>query len=324
MGNHMKRRINIIVTCTKRKHLPPSAGLRLRDIRTEDMDEGFATWVQHLSTSKSKPTIARELYAGDHWTVVKTLEEVASSSGLEALVWVCSAGYGLIALDTKIKPYSATFSVNDADTVCKWSTPDSSKNLSRLWWQLHTQWSGPNELQPRSVKDIAAKYPDSPILVVASQPYLKAILEDVRMALRTLHDTQLLCVISAGTNSILSIDSNLLPCNATLQAEVGGSLNSLNARLARTILSELGENIFKVSNLRAQFSARIATTPPLDKSKRKIMRDSEVQNFILAALKENPRVSWTRALSKFRESGSACSQERFAFLFKHVEPRDHT
>jgi len=323
VGNHMKRKINIIVTCTKRKHLPPTPGLRLRDICTEDMDEGFAAWVQRLSTSKSKSIVARELYAGDHWTVVKTLEKVASLSGLEAFIWICSAGYGLIALNTKIKPYSATFSPNDADSVYKWSTPDSNKSPNRLWWQFHTEWPGPDVLQPRSIKDIAAKYPDSPMLVVASQPYLKAILEDVRMASRTLHDIELLCVISAGTNSLPGIESNLLPCNATLQAEVGGSLNSLNARLARTILSELGENIFKFSNLKAQFNTRIAT-PPRDKSKRKIIKDSEVQSFVLAALKEDPRASWTRLLSKLRESGLACSQERFTSVFKQVEPRNHT
>ncbi len=318
---NMKQRINIIVTCTKRKHLPPSPGLMLRDICTEDMETGFAAWTKQLSTSKSKRVLARDLYAGDHWAVVKSLEGVASSSGLEAYVWVCSAGYGLISLDTRIKPYSATFSPNVPDTVCKWSNPDSGKVPSQLWWQLLTEWSGTNEPQPRSIKDIAAKYPNSPMLVAVSQPYMRAILEDVGMALKTLHDTELLCVISSGTISLPNMESNLLPCNASLQAEVGGSLNSLNARLTRTILTGLRNNTFRVSNLRAQFSAKTAMALPLAKNKRKIISDNEARDFILTALREDPRTSWTRALKRFRGSGLACSQERFASMFKLVKLR---
>lgn len=317
----MKQRINIIVTCTKRKRLPPSPELMLRNIKADDMSEGFATWVERLSASKSKTLTARELYAGDHWSVVKTLERIASSSGLDALVWVCSAGYGLISLDSKIKSYSATFSPNNEDSVCKWLNSDSNRNPDRSWWRLHTEWTGTNESQPRSINDVAEQCPDSPMLVVASKPYMGAILDDVKMASKTLYNRESLCIISAGTKFLPDLEFNLLPCNGSLQSEEGGSLNSLNPRLARTILSNLGSKTFKVSNLKAEYNAKIATTHLVMRKNRKILANTEVRDYILAALKENPRISWSRTLGELRDSGRSCSQERFVSVFKQLNRR---
>jgi hypothetical protein len=247
----MKHRINIIITCTKRKHFPPSPDLMIRKLKAVDMDKGFVSWVRRLSRSRAEPVAARELYAGDHWSVVKTLESVSSMSGLEANVWVCSAGYGLINLETKVKPYSATLSPNDPDTICKWANSSASESPSKHWWRLQTEWTSGNLPIPRSIKEVAVKYSDSPMLVIASQPYLKAILNDVEAAGKKLDDKELLCIVSAGTGLLPSLDYNLLHCNATLQRDEGGSLNSLNVRIARSILVKLKDEPFRMSSLQA-------------------------------------------------------------------------
>ena len=312
----MKQRVNIIVTCTKRKRLTPTPDLRLRDVHAADIGEGFSDWIKRLSTSKAQPMLARDIYVGEHWSIVRTLEGVASSSGLEASVWVCSAGYGLIDLDTKVKPYSATFSSEHADTICKWNVPNSTEGPGRVWWRLHTEWNGLDTLQLRSIRDIAAKYPDSPMLVVASKTYLRAILDDVRTATKTLSDTELLCIVSAGTNSLPGSDSNLLPCSATLRTEEGGTLNSLNVRLARAILTESKGKPIRASALRTYFAARVAMAPPLRQYSRKSMTNDEVLEYILKGLGKDPKAGWSSLLRRLRDSGQACSQERFASLFQ--------
>ncbi len=265
--------------------------------------------------------LARDIYAGEHWSIVRTLEGVASLSGLEASVWVCSAGYGLISLDTKVKPYSATFSPGHADTICKWSAPNSTEGPSRLWWRLHTEWNSLDAFQPRSIREIAAKYPDSPMLVVASQAYLKAICEDLRIAAKTLCDTELLCIVSVGTNSLPGSEYNLLPCSTVLRTKEGGSLNSLNVRLVRTILAEFRGKPIRVSALRAYFDTRVATAPPLQQYSRKSMKDDEVTEYILSGLKKDPKVGWSLLLRRLRDSGQACGQERFAHMFQSTRTR---
>src|SRR6266568_8522082 len=92
----MRKQVNIVVTCTKRKRSPLAPGLRMGEVQATDIGTGFAAWIERLSTSEAETVLARNLYAGEHWSIVRSLEDVAASSGLEATVWICSAGYGLI------------------------------------------------------------------------------------------------------------------------------------------------------------------------------------------------------------------------------------
>ena len=88
----------------------------MRGIDARDVDSAFAEWSSRLERCTAEPVPARRLYAGDHWSVVQYLEDVAAASKLDSAIWVCSAGYGLIGIDTNIKPYSATFSSRHLDT----------------------------------------------------------------------------------------------------------------------------------------------------------------------------------------------------------------
>ena len=263
--------------------------------------------------------VARGLYAGEHWSIVKTLEDVAFSSNLAASVLVCSVGYGLISLDTEVKPYSATFSSDHADTINKWRGPNLNEDPNRHWWRLHTEWGRLDVSQPRSIRAIAAKFPDSPMLVVASEVYLKAVLEDVRMASKILSDTELLSIISSGTNTLPGSEFNLLPCSANLQIEEGGSLNSLNIRLARTILAEFKGKPIHASALRTYFAMRVARAPQFQQYSRKTMTNDGILEYISKSLVNDPKASWSPLLRRLRDSGQACSQKRFAFLFQSVK-----
>ena len=312
----MLSRVNIVVTCTKRKRVPPAMGLTLRDVQAPDLCTGFAIWLDRLNECGAESIPARKLYAGDHWSIVQTLERVAAASGIEATVWICSSGYGLIGLDTKIKPYSATFSSRHPDTVCKWSGTNSRLKNRISWWQLQCDWNGPDTSSPRSITEIAVADPGSPLLVVASQVYLGAIAKDVQGATQVLRDPDLLSVVSTGTNLVPGLEGNLVPSNASLQSSVGGSLRTLNIRLARVILGESTAEDLRASCLISNFTKRIAAAVPLPRYERDAMTDGGIRQYILEALHENLDASWSSSLRSLRSSGRACSQERFSRLFR--------
>lgn len=315
----MRKPVHIVVTCTKRKRFLLAPGLRMREVQASDIGTGFAAWIERLSTSEAETVLARNLYAGEHWSIVRSLEDVAASSRLEATVWICSAGYGLIGLDTRIKSYSATFASNHADTVCKWRAGDTGGTSSSAWWDLQTRWPGPDVGRPRSVAALAAAYPASSLLIIASHTYLKAMAEDIRRAVGALCDSDLLCILSSGTKHLLGLDTHLLPSTAALQAEQGGSLRSLNTRLGRQILLESGGEPPRLSPLRAFFAERVATAPPIVRPQREPMTNDQVQTYIVNSLGQDPTLSWTVLLRRLRTSGLACRQERFAFQFRSIK-----
>ena len=313
--------VNIIVTCTKRKHVRFESDLRFRDVDAPDPSSGLTCWLKRLSNSSAEVVPAKLLYSGDHWSTVKTLECVASTAGLTADIWICSAGYGLLDMDSKIRSYSATFAADDPDAVSRWSETSSTQDQNQDWWRLLTSWKSPASPSPRSIAQVAASHPESPMLVVASQLYLGAILEDVKCAARTLSDPDLLCVISAGTDNLPTLEANLLPANAALQKDLGGSLGSLNIRLARAILSEFAYGQLRASHLNMHFSQKLAQAPPTPVYQRKAMADDELREYVRAATNKEPNITKSSLLRSLRDSGRACEQKRFSRCYQEVRPR---
>ena len=311
--------INVVVTCTKRKRLVPADGLKVRDIPADHLDGAFEEWRRRLERSDSETLAARHLYAGDHWSVVQSLEKEAYAFGIEPTIWVCSAGYGLIAIDTAIKPYSATFSANHQDTVCRWRTLGQTHGRNGLaWWDRLQQWTGPDPELPRSISQVAKSSPELPLLVVASNNYIKAIGQDLKQAAGYLADPDLLSLISTGTKSLRGLDANLILSSSSLQQALGGSLISLNVRLARAILSEVPYANLRAPALRAKVGRLVEASLPVTAVVRGRMSDQEVRRYIETSLKKDPLISWSALLRRLRHSGKACRQERFSQLFKSV------
>src|SRR5262245_35571216 len=108
--------LHIVVTCANRKRHDVPTELRLRDIRERTAEMRFGAWQDRLESSHAERYPAIELYAGEHWSVVR---ELTGSSPLAqtAQLWIMSAGYGLIPANALIRPYAATFSAASADSV---------------------------------------------------------------------------------------------------------------------------------------------------------------------------------------------------------------
>ena len=311
-----EQRLNIVVTCTKRKRIRPGPRMWLRDIEAANLRDGFSEWLKRLEECAEEADLARNLYAGDHWSVVQSLEDTAHASGLDAKVWVCSAGYGLVRIDARVKAYSATFSLHHPDSMLRWNPTEAHSRKKESWWQLHQEWSGPEPTQPRSISGLAASDPESPMLIVASHDYLRAIGRDVKRALLELQIPDSLSIISTGTKRLPDLEANLLPSGAALQASVGGSMHSLNIRLARRILRECGAEELRASTLTSRLKHWLQLMPQTSRTVRRRLTDAEVQKYVVDSLTEDEHASWSLLLRRLRDSSRACRQERFVSIFR--------
>jgi hypothetical protein len=314
----MNRAVNIIVTCTSRKTQDPARGYRLRDLRERAISTRAGTWIEKLRARGESETKASELYCGEYWSVVRSLPMTARKSRVVVRSWICSAGYGLISPESRIHPYSATFSPYEPDCATRGFVGDARRDAAQQWWQEIAQWRGPRGNELRSVRSIARRYPRTPLLVVASPDYLSALEKDLSNALDTLSDPDLLLIVSAGTRSLGKLTDHLLPCNARLQPVLGGTRGSLNIRIARLLLERVGNTLLNVERASVELGKLLRKQPPIVRYHRQAVTDQQVRTFIRLQLNRNGVISRSVLLRRFRDSGKACEQSRFANLYRQM------
>jgi hypothetical protein len=314
----MGRAINIIVTCTSRKTRSPLARFRVRDVRDKAIHDRALNWIERLRAKGNLQTVASELYCGEYWSVVRSLPAAARDSGVTPHIWICSAGYGLISPQSQICSYSATFSPHERDSVTRGLDADARRIAAQQWWRSISRWSGPSGSEVRSLTAIARKYPRVPLLVVASPDYLHAIGPDLTGAVAALSRPELLLIVSAGMRAFGKLTDHLLPCDARLQSCLGGTRGTLNIRIARRLLQYMGRGHISLDRQRAQLRRLLSKQPPIQQYHRRKVTDEQVRRFILLELHRNGSASRSLLLKRFRSSGRACEQSRFADLYTEM------
>ncbi|PMR61043.1 hypothetical protein C1A38_11330 [Verrucosispora sp. ts21] len=255
-------------------------------------------------------TTATALYAGEHWAAARSLAKLAS---VEARLWVCSAGYGLIPATAYVRPYAATFALREGDSVGR------SLIDNRDWWYRLSEWVGPEPGKPRSLSDLARSNPDDMIIAVLSDAYLRACSDDLRAAAGQLHDPQRLAVIGPA-QSDPELNELIVGVTARMRSAVGGSLLALNVRVAQRLVSglTLDPTTQRRSYLRNLARELAATAPkPTPQARGERMTDEEVRAFIRPLAASGP-ASATRLLRQLRDSGKSCEQARFKQLFDEI------
>ena len=308
--------VNVIVTCTNRKRAPVPDALRIRSLGRGTLPARAIAWTKRLSRSHSVKLLASELYAGEHWSVVRRLAALGERTGRTTRVWICSAGYGMIPMDAPIQPYGATFQSGDPDAVV--GSAEDAKSDAARWWSCLSKWRGPRPGSPRSLTELAQLDPASPMLIAVSPPYLQALSDDARRAREVLSDAGSLVIVSAARAPFHEIAENIVSCDARLQVLVGGTKIGLNARLAEYILADERIDSISVAQVRTRFEGIMKETQKAQAIERTPMTDAEVRAFIRDALRENPKSKHSPLLRRLRDSGRACEQSRFASLFREV------
>jgi hypothetical protein len=300
--------VHVLVTCTSRKTVTVPAEFHLGSLANlAASPEVVQEWTSRLSAPYRSATVAAEdLYAGEHWAIVRHLP--ASAPMHDIRLWVCSAGYGLIPAHALIRPYAAAFSGHD-DRV------PGGADGARWWWQALAQWEGPDPAQPRSIRELAAAHPTACFMLALSASYLAACRDDIAAAAAELHDPDRLLVISAGARRPGLLAGLIVPADARLQAVLGGTRQALNARIAAHLLRA---GITGRAQATRHMTDLLALQPPVARYERKKLSDEEVTSLISGRLAQEPGMPASRMLREFRDAGYACEQQRFAELHRQV------
>ena len=302
------RPVHLVVTCANRKTRVVPDHLRLGSLHEQRPGQRFATWASRLSTFDADRVAAVDLYAGEHWQVARSLPATLPQT---TKLWVCSAGYGLIAADTPVAPYAATFTAGEADSA------GSSSAAMRDWWSRLNRWSGPDTHAPRSFTTLARQNPHAVVIAVLSEAYLRACADDLRQAADCLADREQLAIIGPP-GRCPDIDDLIVPVTAALRPVVGGSLQALNVRAAAHLLTAAADDLSH-ANLR-KLAEQATTTAPPDPSRRPIgqkLSDEALRDLIRRHLANGPTTA-TSLLRQLRQSGQSCEQSRFRTLFADV------
>ncbi|HYS40680.1 MAG TPA: hypothetical protein VEO01_34130 [Pseudonocardiaceae bacterium] len=296
--------LHIVVTCTNRKRHAVPPQLRLGDLNHRRPADRFAAWTSRLSSSAHPRYPAVDLYAGEHWQVARTLT-TDTTAARNAVLWIASAGYGLIPADTAICAYGATFSAATRDAV--------GATLAEVadWWQRLGEWPAPAPDRPRTFTDLARRGRGATIIAVLSEAYQRACGDDLITAAALL-DHDALSVVGPP-DALPQLADVLVPVTAPLRYTVGGSLQALNVRVTKHLL-EHGTGSGRTA-LRAAAVAAVPANTPAARAAGQRMSDAEVHAYIRA---QSLTRSATQLLRQLRDTGRSCEQGRFGRLHAEV------
>jgi hypothetical protein len=310
----MAERLHIVASCTDRKRIHAGEPVRMRDVDAQTMAKRASAWWRQLEAC-SKRVPARELYVGAHWSIARDLPACANERGFDAKLWVTSAGYGLVGANQPLASYSATFAVRQQDTVVPDVTGRAAREAHQAWWKELGRFGS----RPRTLAALAKSEPSARLLVVGSPDYVSAMEQDLIAARAELASPQSLVIVSSSPGArFADLKANWVPTDARLVARVGGSMVSLNAAVARDILTRTTPGGFVPSRLRRRYQKYADACPDAVVFDRAAVSDVQVRKWIVCRLRQNPSLSRTAALRELRGSGHRCEQTRFKGLFEEV------
>lgn len=322
----MKKTVHIVASCTDRKRLAPPAALLLRNVAIKEIGARAGAWCECLGMAhKSVERLpAIEMYTGHHWSVVRNLPAVATTSGLNPALWVSSAGYGLISAGAEILPYGATFSGDSPDAVCADSEgPEKRVRACQQWWLEVNAHRPAKFLGPRSLTALAEAHPKDTIVVIGSPAYISSMSNDLLGTAQTLDSSDQLILMTSNSGdprlspSIVETDAAILPSLG------GGSRIALNAKAAEFILRESRHQPLGAAAARSLIGGLVAAAPPVKTFDRQPMTDEQVSDFIRARVREGGPQACTPLLRALRDAGHACEQSRFRGLYRSVAETLH-
>ena len=313
----MKTRLHIVASCADRKRLPIAKELRLGSHRDRGRVSRLDSFLIALGRANGDTLPAADLYAGPYWAVVRELPAAAAGAGVQATLWVASAGYGLVPATAPLRGYSATFRLGEPDSVASGLESDPVSTQLAAWWQGLAAWKGPSPGRPRCVSDLAAAEPRSHVMVLGSPRYIQALEDDLGSAVSILRE-RLLIVTSLAPGKGNPLAGNVIASEERLLSVVEGARPALHARVARHIIAESPRYGLAADTVRGRLRSLADRSSYRRPPERAPMNDEQVRAFIRRALRTQRELSCTRALRSLRDGGRACEQKRFRELYQEV------
>lgn len=298
-----RSQIHIVAACSARKRQPTSPELRLGSLRSDSIADRTLEWRNRLDTVDAPAFIARDLYAGDHWSATVRAYQAVRRLSPAVHLWVASAGYGLISADSCLKSYSATFADGHSDSVWTQRTTEGRIETLGRWWSSLTHEA--------TLGDLAPRRGNGALVIVAGAAYLDALAADLRAAFEVAGAAECVSVISAGATGI----AGLVPIDRRFRQVVGGTDASLNARALEWLSTRFEDHQFRPSLMRAQVQRASEPLEHIIRPLRSRSTDEEIAVEIERMREMDGGISRTRALAQLRSAGFACEQSRFAAIW---------
>lgn len=282
-----RRKLSIVVTCTDRKLAAPSEALMARTLPFGTVEERAAVWQSRLGVT---PPYGRliDLYKGESWTQSKRLAATARAVGYEPELFVASAGLGLRRAEECAPSYAATFARGQVDTV------GATTQEAGAWWDLLPHTAAPAQHRPT--------------IWVLSEAYALAM---ANLLEATDPETSLVFGGAPVTPGAVRIRSD-----RTLRAALGGTVTSLNTRMAIRWLELADQSPLTSPGVRRAWDAWAGSARQVEVYDRRPVSDSAIRALIDEMRKHQPKLTKTVALRNLRASGIACEQRRFSVLFE--------
>jgi hypothetical protein len=153
-------------------------------------------------------------------------------------------------------------------------------------------------------------------MFVLSKSYLRACGVDITAATKYITDPNRLFIVSAGTEPQGALAEFLVPADARLQAQLGGTRRALNARIGAHLLST---GVRSRDEATGHLERLLAAQPPIPRYNREKQSDDELLGFIAGRLAQAPTASASQLLREFRDAGLACEQHRFTRLYRTLQ-----
>lgn len=306
--------LHVITNCTGRKSESPPADACLRSVKARAIDDRIREWTGRLRPSGGSALLAAELYAGEHWAVVEDLLRVAKAAHLDTNLWIASAGYGLLSAGDRVRSYSASFSAEEPDYVYRKVNP-RLRDGNREWWRRLNALRISGTRGPRSLTWLVRSDPKAMFMFVASPRYLSAMADDLAAAATLLRRRRQLTIVSSYDARLAErFRGYVVTSGAGLSQELGGSLVSLNARVARDVLARGWLRRDLADTAEHYRSLAEALHQPPHQGRR--LNDDQVLRHIRRLVRQRRTISASRALRELRDAGFACEQRRFGVLFE--------
>lgn len=287
--------LTIVVTCTDRKSLPVTQRLSFGDVPSTSPSERAREWRERLRLGADPRPLA-SLYQGEQWKESLVLARVARGEGFEPTVVVASAGLGLLALESQAPAYSATFSPGKPDAVAH------NMEEAAAWWEQLAD--APQALNLASLR--------GRVLLVLSRNYALALARD----LAELGASGAEAALVGGAAEIPGITR--VPSDASLRRRLGGTLGSLNQRMANHFLQlSCGPADWLSGDHLQRWNSWASEARHKEVFDRHRGSDPEVRAWIQAMIADEP-LSASGALREYRRQGNACEQSRFGRLYREV------
>lgn len=287
------KKLTLVVNCTERKSVRASANTSVRNLPAGSVTERVEEWSRRLRSEPAQASLD-DLYKGEAWAQVQELRREITASGVEVDLLVASAGLGLRSVEDRTPSYAATFASSQPDSVV--SNPAESQD----WWALLNSVDSASKLN---------EIGSSPVLFVLSDGYARAIHQDLVRVARKSAD----CLIVGGWKDVDGMSR--VPADRALRSSLGGTVSSLNLRMARSWWAQRKSSALVGPNDHETWTRWRTSVRVVESWGRRPATDRELSDLAATLKESDPTMSASRALRVVRDSGIACEQKRFGQIF---------